>query len=81
MWNGIPKTSYSSKSFESRKHFTTDLCPEIRTLPWSKFTAVLTPTTLKKNFRLILGTGIWADSSIPYLDLKVPCDVVPGLVG
>ncbi|GFX78957.1 hypothetical protein TNCV_3912461 [Trichonephila clavipes] len=31
--------------------------------------------------RLILGTGTWADSSIPYLDLKVPCDAVPGLVG
>ncbi|GFV01975.1 hypothetical protein TNCV_4979231 [Trichonephila clavipes] len=40
-------------------------------------TACLPETTS----RLILGTGTWADSSIPYLDLKVPSDAVPGLVG
>ncbi|GFV24115.1 uncharacterized protein TNCV_3533911 [Trichonephila clavipes] len=28
----------------------------------------------------ILGTGTWTDSSIPYLDLRVPCDAVPGSV-
>ncbi|GFS64419.1 hypothetical protein TNCV_3955861 [Trichonephila clavipes] len=37
----------------------------------------------RERFRLptfILGTGTWTDSSIPYLDLSVPCAVIPGSV-
>ncbi|GFY23431.1 hypothetical protein TNCV_3941241 [Trichonephila clavipes] len=40
-----------------------------------------TPSTTRlPSPTFILGTGTWTDSSIPYLDLRVPCAVVLGSV-
>ncbi|GFW22116.1 hypothetical protein TNCV_1632461 [Trichonephila clavipes] len=50
--------------------------PKARTLYRSRAPA----GCLKKLPAFILGTGTWTDSSIPYLDLRVPCDGVPGSV-